>query len=61
MQEDLIALGRLVLQLCARNLAAAQRENLHHSMEILEQRFSPEMKHLVWQLLSAGDTRSRCT
>eukprot|EP00656_Telonema_subtile_P044513 TRINITY_DN50762_c0_g1_i1.p1 TRINITY_DN50762_c0_g1~~TRINITY_DN50762_c0_g1_i1.p1 ORF type:complete len:603 (+),score=159.32 TRINITY_DN50762_c0_g1_i1:152-1960(+) len=53
-QEDLVALGRLVMQLCCRDLAAASRENMGRSMEYIEREYSSELKQLVWQLLSSG-------
>ena len=53
-QEDLMSLGRLVLQLCCRNLAAASNENLQRSLETVDSQYGAEMKNLVWQLLSAG-------
>jgi len=55
-QEDLMSLGRLVLQLCCRNLAAASNENLQRSLETVDSQYGAEMKNLVWQLLSAGNS-----
>ncbi|CAG0881389.1 unnamed protein product, partial [Darwinula stevensoni] len=47
-QEDLVALGKLVMALACNNLSAIQRENLHSSMEIVARNYSSDLRNLIF-------------
>ncbi|RZF40835.1 hypothetical protein LSTR_LSTR003345 [Laodelphax striatellus] len=51
-QEDLTALGKLVLALSCRSLMAVQRENLQTSLDLMGRSYSNDLKHLIMYLLS---------
>lgn len=51
-QEDLIALGKIVLALACNSFLAIQRENLQTSMEIVTSTYSSDMRNLIMYLLT---------
>ncbi|XP_075230352.1 poly(A) specific ribonuclease subunit PAN3 isoform X2 [Lycorma delicatula] len=51
-QEDLTALGKLLLALACRSLMAVQRENLQTSVELMSRTYSSDLRHLIMYLLS---------
>jgi len=51
-QEDLIALGKIVLALACNSFMAIQRENLQASMEIVTSTYSSDMRNLIMYLLT---------
>uniref|UniRef100_A0A0A9X0K3 PAN2-PAN3 deadenylation complex subunit PAN3 n=3 Tax=Lygus hesperus TaxID=30085 RepID=A0A0A9X0K3_LYGHE len=57
-QEDLTALGKLVLALACRSLIAVQRDNLQTSLELMSRTYSSDLRNLVIYLLSNKSVRS---
>ncbi|XP_046391293.1 PAN2-PAN3 deadenylation complex subunit PAN3 [Ischnura elegans] len=51
-QEDLRALGRLVLSLACRSLAAPHRDHLQASLDLVSRSYSPDLRNLILYLLS---------
>jgi len=51
-QEDLIALGKIVLALACNSFLAIQRGNLQTSMEIVTSTYSSDMRNLIMYLLT---------
>ena len=51
-QEDLIALGKIVLALACNSFLAIQRENMQTSMEIVTQTYSTDLRNLIMYLLT---------
>jgi len=51
-QEDLIALGKIVLALACNSFLAIQRENLQSSMELVTTNYSSDMRNLIMYLLT---------
>ncbi|XP_073976330.1 poly(A) specific ribonuclease subunit PAN3 isoform X1 [Rhodnius prolixus] len=57
-QEDLTALGKLVLALACRSLIAVQRDNLQTSLDLMSRTYSSDLRNLVIYLLSNKQVRS---
>ncbi|KAL1130726.1 hypothetical protein AAG570_011967 [Ranatra chinensis] len=57
-QEDLNALGKLVLALACRSLMAVQRENLQTSLDLMSRTYSSDLRNLIIYLLSGQQRRS---
>jgi len=55
-QEDLVALGKLILALACYSIEAVQRENIHNSLEFLTRNYSNDLKTLVLHLVSSQVT-----
>lgn len=51
-QEDLSALGKLVLALACKSLIAVQRENIQTSLELVARTYTPDLRNLIMYLLS---------
>ncbi|XP_057368504.1 PAN2-PAN3 deadenylation complex subunit pan3-like isoform X1 [Daphnia carinata] len=51
-QEDLLALGKLILALACNSLLALQRDNVPTSMDIINKNYSSDLRNLVMYLLS---------
>lgn len=51
-QEDLIALGKIVLALACNSFLAIQRENLQSSMGLVTTNYSSDMRNLIMYLLT---------
>ncbi|XP_067004474.1 PAN2-PAN3 deadenylation complex subunit PAN3 isoform X2 [Anabrus simplex] len=51
-QEDLTALGKVVLALACRSLIAVQRENLQTSIDLVTRTYSPDLRNLIMYLLT---------
>ncbi|XP_058790833.1 PAN2-PAN3 deadenylation complex subunit PAN3 [Phymastichus coffea] len=51
-QEDLIALGKLVLALACRSLLAVHRDNMQSSLELVARSYSNDLRNLIMYLLS---------
>ncbi|XP_046996275.1 PAN2-PAN3 deadenylation complex subunit PAN3 isoform X1 [Schistocerca americana] len=52
-QEDLTALGKLVLALGCRSLMAIQRENIQTSLDLVTRTYSSDLRNLIMYLLSS--------
>ena len=46
-QEDLTALGKLVLALACKSLLAIQRENIQTSLDLVGRTYSADLKNLI--------------
>lgn len=46
-QEDLIALGKLVLALACRSLLAVHRDNMQASLELVTRSYSADLRNLI--------------
>jgi PAB-dependent poly(A)-specific ribonuclease subunit 3 len=46
-QEDLLALGKLILALACNSLLALQRDNVSTSMDIINKNYSSDLRNLV--------------
>lgn len=46
-QEDLIALGKLVLALACRSLLAVHRDNMQASLELVARTYSNDLRNLI--------------
>ena len=46
-QEDLLALGKLILALACNSLLALQRDNVPTSMDIINKNYSSDLRNLV--------------
>ncbi|XP_067646896.1 PAN2-PAN3 deadenylation complex subunit PAN3 isoform X2 [Eurosta solidaginis] len=57
-QDDLTALGRLVLALACRCLQAVQRENVQASIEMVSRHYSNDLRNFIVYLFSATQRRS---
>ncbi|XP_043585940.1 PAN2-PAN3 deadenylation complex subunit PAN3 isoform X1 [Bombus pyrosoma] len=57
-QEDLIALGKLVLALACRSLLAVHRDNMQASLELVARSYSADLRNLILYLLSNQARRS---
>ncbi|XP_031782945.1 PAN2-PAN3 deadenylation complex subunit pan3 [Nasonia vitripennis] len=57
-QEDLIALGKLVLALACRSLLAVHRDNMQASLELVARTYSTDLRNLILYLLSNQARRS---
>ncbi|XP_057334971.1 PAN2-PAN3 deadenylation complex subunit PAN3 [Microplitis mediator] len=51
-QEDLIALGKLVLALACRSLLAVHRDNIQASLELVARSYSTDLRNFILYLLS---------
>ncbi|XP_015114391.1 PAN2-PAN3 deadenylation complex subunit PAN3 [Diachasma alloeum] len=51
-QEDLIALGKLVLALACRSLLAVHRDNIQASLELVARTYSTDLRNFILYLLS---------
>ncbi|XP_071445914.1 PAN2-PAN3 deadenylation complex subunit PAN3 isoform X2 [Hetaerina americana] len=58
-QEDLRALGRLVLCLACRSLAAPHRDHLQASLDLVSRSYSPDLRNLIMYLLSGPQTQQQ--
>lgn len=50
-QEDLLALGKLILALACNSLLALQRDNVPTSMDIISKNYSSDLRNLVMSVL----------
>ncbi|XP_033306580.1 PAN2-PAN3 deadenylation complex subunit PAN3 isoform X1 [Bombus bifarius] len=57
-QEDLIALGKLVLALACRSLLSVHRDNMQASLELVARSYSADLRNLILYLLSNQARRS---
>ncbi|XP_043465158.1 PAN2-PAN3 deadenylation complex subunit pan3 [Leptopilina heterotoma] len=57
-QEDLIALGKMVLALACRSLLAIHRDNMQTSLELVARSYSTDLRNLILYLLSNQQRRS---
>jgi len=46
-QEDLVALGKLVLALACRSLIAVHRDNMSASIELITRSYSSDLRNLI--------------
>lgn len=57
-QDDLLALGRLVLALASRSLIAVHRDNVQACLELVARSYSADLRNLILYLLSNQPRRS---
>ncbi|XP_029177035.1 PAN2-PAN3 deadenylation complex subunit PAN3 [Nylanderia fulva] len=57
-QEDLVALGKLVLALACRSLIAVHRDNMSASIELITRSYSTDLRNLILYLLSSQPRKS---
>lgn len=57
-QDDLTALGRLILNMTCGSLRAVQRENIQTSIELMSRNYSMDLRNLVLYLLPAHQKRT---
>lgn len=57
-QEDLSALGKLVLALACKSLIAVQRENIQTSLELVSRTYTPDLRNLILYLLTNQQRRT---
>ncbi|XP_011210879.1 PAN2-PAN3 deadenylation complex subunit PAN3 isoform X1 [Bactrocera dorsalis] len=57
-QDDLTALGRLVLALACRCLQSVQRENVQNSIEMVSRHYSTDLRNFIVYLFSTTQRRS---
>ncbi|XP_023016315.1 poly(A) specific ribonuclease subunit PAN3 [Leptinotarsa decemlineata] len=57
-QEDLSALGKLVLALACKSTMAVQRENISTALDIVGRSYTPDLRNLIMYLLSSQQRRS---
>uniref|UniRef100_A0A8C4QRZ1 PAN2-PAN3 deadenylation complex subunit PAN3 n=1 Tax=Eptatretus burgeri TaxID=7764 RepID=A0A8C4QRZ1_EPTBU len=57
-QEDLAALGKIVLALACNSIAGIQHDTFHKAMDLVALNYSPDLKNLIVYLLS-GQSRPR--
>uniref|UniRef100_A0A8D8SJM5 PAN2-PAN3 deadenylation complex subunit PAN3 n=1 Tax=Cacopsylla melanoneura TaxID=428564 RepID=A0A8D8SJM5_9HEMI len=57
-QDDLTALGKLILAMTCRSLMAVQRENLQTSIELMSRSYSMDLRNLVLYLLTVHQKRT---
>jgi len=55
-QEDLLALGKLILALACNSMLALQRDNVPTSMDIINKNYSADLRNLIVYLLSTSQT-----
>ncbi|XP_011150054.2 PAN2-PAN3 deadenylation complex subunit Pan3 isoform X3 [Harpegnathos saltator] len=60
-QEDLVALGKLVLALACRSLIAVHRDNMSASIDLITRSYSADLRNLILYLLSSQDRRRTVT
>lgn len=46
-QEDLTALGKLVLALACKSTMAVQRENISTALEVVNRTYTPDLRNLI--------------
>lgn len=47
-QDDMTALGRIILALACNNLMCYQRDNIQSAIELVQRNYSPDLKNLIW-------------
>lgn len=57
-QEDLTALGKLVLALACKSTMAVQRENISTALEMVSRSYTSDLRNLIMYLLSTQQRRS---
>ncbi|KAF2884641.1 hypothetical protein ILUMI_21528 [Ignelater luminosus] len=57
-QEDLTALGKLVLALACKSTMAVQRENISTALEVVNRIYTTDLRNLIMYLLSQQQRRS---
>lgn len=57
-QEDLSALGKLVLALACKSTMAVQRENISTAMDIIGRTYTVDLRNLIMYLLGQQQRRS---
>ncbi|KAI5734324.1 hypothetical protein M8J77_005118 [Diaphorina citri] len=57
-QDDLTALGKLILAMTCRSLMAVQRENLQTSIDLMARSYSADLRNLILYLLSVHQKRT---
>ncbi|XP_045469546.1 PAN2-PAN3 deadenylation complex subunit pan3 [Harmonia axyridis] len=60
-QEDLMALGKLVLALACKSTTAVQRENISMALDIVGRSYTPDLRNLIMYLLSSQPPRRSVT
>ncbi|XP_055631577.1 PAN2-PAN3 deadenylation complex subunit PAN3 isoform X2 [Toxorhynchites rutilus septentrionalis] len=57
-QDDLTALGKLILALACRNLQSVHRDQLQNSIELVSRNYSVDLRNVVMYLLSPNSRRT---
>lgn len=57
-QEDLTALGKLILALACRSLIAVQRDNLQTSLDLMSRTYSADLRNVILYLLTTKQVRN---
>jgi PAB-dependent poly(A)-specific ribonuclease subunit 3 len=57
-QEDLTALGKLVLALACKSTVAVQRENITTAVDIISRSYTTDLRNLIMYLLSPQQRKS---
>lgn len=58
-QEDLVALGKLVLALACRSLIAVHRDNMSASIELITRSYSSDLRNLILYVEICADRLDR--
>lgn len=57
-QDDLTALGKLILALACRSLQSVQRDQIQNSIELISRHYSSDLRNIMLYLLSTSSRRS---
>ncbi|XP_058835746.1 PAN2-PAN3 deadenylation complex subunit PAN3 isoform X1 [Topomyia yanbarensis] len=57
-QDDLTALGKLILALACRSLQSVQRDQIQNSIELISRHYSSDLRNIILYLLSSSNRRS---
>lgn len=57
-QDDLTALGKLIVALACRCLQSVHREQIQHSIDLISRHYSSDLKNLIAYLLSPNKMKS---
>lgn len=47
-QDDLTALGKIILALACNSLMYVQRDSVQSAIDIVQRNYSPDLKNLIW-------------
>ncbi|KAL7048342.1 hypothetical protein ACKWTF_003312 [Chironomus riparius] len=57
-QDDLTALGKLIIALCCRCLQSVHSNQIQHSIDLISRHYSSDLKNLITYLLSPNKVKS---
>lgn len=58
LQDDLTALGKLIIALACRCLQSVHRDQIQHSIDLISRHYSSDLKNLITYLLSPNKMKS---